>query len=278
MDYYDVLGVDSKAHDKDIKSAFREKAKRYHPDAGGDPEKFRQINEAYETLKDPSKRQQYDYSRNGAGRIHIRTNGGEFSDIFETVFRDLNGFVNPGFTQQRRNRTTKNKDLSVTVSITLRDTLSQQNRIISVRHLDGERVSTKITIPAGIRTKSTIRYNGLGDDSIKDIKPGDLFVQINVEPDPNYCIEDNKLFTNITVDAFQAIIGCRVELTTLEDKKILLNIPAGTQYGTVLAINGHGLPNKRMDRDKLFVRVLVKIPENLSQERLNTIRRFTESQ
>jgi len=276
MDYYNILEVEPTATDIAIKSAFKEKAKQMHPDAGGDAEDFKKINEAYAVLKDPQKRAEYDHFRSGNGRIHVNINGQQH-DIFNEMFNDLRGAFGDGgpFVHRRTyQRQTKNKDLNVSITIKLADLLKDQQRTISVRHLTGERKIIQITIPQGIRPETTIRYPGVGDNSIQELPPGDLYIHVDIEEHPRFIINGVDLLTTATIDCFDAIMGTAITVNSLEERKLNLKIPAGTQYGTIFSLDNQGLPNDINQRGKMLVKVLVNIPKNITQKQLNIIKSF----
>lgn len=277
MDYYEILGVKPTATDDEIKSAFRLKAKEYHPDRGGDKAKFQQINEAYDTLKDNSKRKQYDYTRSGArpNNFHFNINGQDFSgDQFGDVFADLHSVFGDHFGFRKARHPGRNKDLNVTVELELRDLINTVKKTLSIRHTTGERKLVDITLPPGAENNTTMRYRGLGDSAIPNLPPGDLFVGVRIKPERNFVAQGFNLMTTATIDAFMAMVGGKILVKTIDGKNISLTIPEGTQYGTVMSVPGYGLLDKSGIRANMLVQILVKIPENLTQDRLNTIRRM----
>ena len=131
MDYYQLLGVDKKASAAQIKNAFRNKAKSMHPDAGGDPEQFKKINEAYDTLKDNNKRAHYDHIQNATGRIHVNINGQQH-DIFSDIFRDMHEHFGqeqgPFASRRTYRRQQRNNDLHIEYKCMLEETLELQEK------------------------------------------------------------------------------------------------------------------------------------------------------
>lgn len=268
MNYYKVLGVNENADSDEIKSAYRKLAKVMHPDSGGDSEKFQQLSEAYDVLKDPVKRKQYD--------MQMRTRSG--TSAFSDIFSDLN---QSGFTwtvrTKRRSAQTKNKDLNVEVSITLAESLEDTEKIISVRHLTGDRKFVTITIPAGT-IEGFLKYSGLGDSSIQGLPPGDLHVKVRVNDFQGFDHDGIDLKKHITISVYQAILGGTVTMNSPWGKKLNVTIPPGTQHGTVLNVPGHGLPKFKDPNTigRLLLTVLIKIPENLTDEQLKMVRRLSE--
>ena len=275
MNYYTMLGVEPTASPDDIKSAFRAKAKQSHPDHGGSEEQFKQLNEAYDTLKDPHKRAAYDHSQTHMGSIHINVNGKQH-DIFTDVFRDLGDvFGNSGpFARAREyQRNFKNKDLSIAVKMRMAESLIKQDKTIKVRQLDGESKLVKITVPAGTMHGDTVRYNGLGDASNPEQPPGSLFINVVFEDIGDWHLEGCNTVVDCTINALDAIIGTSVTVYSVDGKQFTVNVPPGTQYGTVMRIPQKGLLNKKTGlRGDLKVVILTQIPTTLSEEELNIIR------
>ncbi len=265
MNYYDVLGLKPTCSVSDIQHAYRTLAKKHHPDNGGDVERFHAVNEAYEKLKDPHERAMFDHRNSRKQRYpDITHNGDVFDDMF-TIFGSA------GFHPSKREyqRAKINKNLGISVNVTLEELLSEQDKTVSIKHTDGSRHLVNFKIPRGVKNSTKIKYNGLGDSSNNNLPPGDLTVTIVVDEHDKFIRENNDLKMHLTVSVWDAIIGTVVQINTLDNKMINLNIPAGTQYGTTLKLPDHGMYNKQGNRGNLLVQVLVKIPENLSEQQLN---------
>jgi len=272
MNYYDVLGLKPTCSSDEIQTAYRRLAKQYHPDLGGDESKFHEISEAYDTLKNPHSRAAFDHKN--ARRQNIKINS-------ENVFDDMfSVFGSAGFHPSKReyHKAQRNKNLGITVDLTLEELLFTQEKTISVRHLDGSRHIVNITIPIGVTKGTKIKYSGLGDFTHKKIPPGDLTVTINILEDNKFVKDNNNLKMDFTISAWDAIIGTVVNIDTIDKTKLNLSVPAGTQHGTVLKIPKHGLKDKKSNRGDLLVRILIKIPENLSEQQLNICKKLREEQ
>jgi len=261
MNYYDVLGLEPTCTADDIQRAYRKLAKQHHPDSGGDVNKFHQISEAYDKLKDPHQRAMFDH-RNAR---NISINSGDVFDDMFTIFGSA------GFHPSKRQykKATRNKNLAITVCCTLEELLTQQEKTVSIKHINGSRHLVTLKIPPGVKNNTKIKYTGLGDKTHEHIAAGDLTVTIDVLEHTKFTRDDNDLCTNQTITVWDAILGSAVQIATLENKRLNLNIPAGTQHGTVLKIPGYGLPDKKGTRANMLVTVLVKIPENLTEQQLN---------
>jgi DnaJ-class molecular chaperone len=248
MDYYSILGVDRSADQNQIKKAYRELVKKHHPDQGGDAEQFKQINEAYETLKDPDRRSHYD---NPQTQYNFNSNfgGHPFEDLFESIFR-----------QQRRQM--RNRDIRIRVDIDLKDCLHGKSLVVSYMLGNSEQTNVTIEVPPGIKTGDTIRFQGLGDNSADQLPRGDLHAVINVRDVPGWRRENNDLFVNKTVNVLDLLTGCAIIVETLEGGKLSLTIPKGTKPETTFSMKGYGLPDVNTEsRGNLYVKIKADVPK-----------------
>lgn len=270
MNYYDVLGLDPTCSPKDIQTAYRKKAKEHHPDSGGDASTFHEVAEAYEVLKDPHKRAEFDHRNSRRQNIKINT-----SDVFDDMFTVFGG---AGFHPSKReyHRAKQNKNLAISIDCTLEEILADQQKTVSIKHTDGSRHLVNLKIPKGINAGTKIKYGELGDKTHKNLPAGDLTVTVNVVEHEVFTREGDNLKMHLTLGAWDAIIGTVVQITTIENKTINLNVPAGTQYGTTLKISKHGMYSKQSARGDLLVQVLVKIPENLTEQQLNICKKLRD--
>ena len=276
--YYDMLGVTEDASNEQIKKAFKGIAKKEHPDRGGNEIKFKEANEAYDTLKDTKKRHEYDtlrkygQSMGGQGGNFHFTSGDFFSDdIFENFF---SGFGGPGVrTRSFRSRQRANKSISVRMAISIKEAMNNNEKTISYNLPSGREEFATVKIPAGVQNGITFKYKGMGDDSIKSVPRGDLLVQMSVLDSDGYTRKGNDLYTTKTIDCFQAIRGIELQLNTLTDTIIKIQVPPGTQPETLILCKGQGMPiHKTLNiRGNLYVRINIIIPE-LSQTDLKKIK------
>ena len=277
-DFYNTLGVSEDASNKEIKKAFKDIAKKEHPDTGGDEKVFKEANEAYDTLKDTRKRQEYDtirkYGQNSGGQggnFHFHTsNFGE--DMFEDFFAGF-GFNNQGNTRTFRTRQRQNKSVNVRMSISIKEAMNTNEKTISYKLPSGREEFATVKIPAGVQHGITFKYKGMGDNSIGSMPRGDLMVQMSVLDSDGYTRKGNDLYTTKTIDCFQAIRGIELHLKTLTDTIIKIQVPPGTQPETLILCKGQGMPiHKTLNiRGNLYVRINIIIPK-LSQTDLNKIK------
>lgn len=268
MNYYEVLGVPKTATPEEIKRAYRKLASQHHPDKGGDTAKFQQVEEAYRTLSDPQKRQEYDNPapQMGPGGFHFNFGNADLNDIFAQF-----GFGAGGPFARHAQR--RNPDIRTEIVLGLQETLYNQNKTVSVRTASGERQNVDVQIPKGITSGTTIKYPGLGDNMFQNLPAGDLYITVNVLRHPNYQVAGLDLITNLTIDCFQAIIGSEQTVIGLDGKTFIIKTPAGCQNGTKLKISGEGLHGFQQDtKGNLLVQVTVTVPTNLSNEQLDLVR------
>lgn len=290
-DYYKILGVDRNASEAEIKSAFRKLALQYHPDRNPGnkqaEEKFKEINEAYEVLSDPEKRQRYEnlgdsYTRwqqrggapgnfnwgewttapGGGGGVRYDVGniedlfggGGGFSDFFQSIFGGLGGTAT-------RQRTRQAPTYQQDVQITLDEAFRGAERTVVI---DNRRLQMKI--PAGARTGTKVRMAGAGPNG-PDGRPTDLYLNIEVLPDQRFERQGDDLYTDANLDLYTAVLGGEVKVPTL-DGAVVLTIPAGTQPGQTFRIGGRGMPQLRNPsaRGDLYARIKVQIPRKLTPE------------
>jgi len=288
-DYYDVLGVNKNADDKELKSAYRKLAKRYHPDANpNDPEaetRFKEVSEAYDVLKDPEKRQAYDrFGHNfrnftgggsnpyGGGAPNVNYDDMPFGDIFDSIF----GNAQRG--QGRRNSGNvrfeygpfgggggvgaEGRDIEHDVTISLREAYEGTTRYITK---DGRRI--KVTIPAGANDGTKVRLSGEGEPGRGGGKAGDLYLVVSLESDSIFERDGDDLYVDVPVDAFTAMLGGSAKVPTME-RDVKVKIAPGTQSGLKLRLTGKGMPKlKKKDKHgNLYARIQVTVPENLTDE------------
>ena len=241
--YYEVLGVKEDASDADIKKSFRKLAQKHHPDRGGNEEKFKELNEAYDTLKDSKKKEEYDNMRNWQSRGGNFTSGFPFQDlgdipgglgaVFQHVFNE--GF-GPG-------RGQSNRAITVQLDVTLEEIYRGAEKQLELQLPNGQVRSVNVNIPAGIQHGTRIRYAGLGEASHPQIPTGDLILIINELHKKDWQREGDDLITIATMDVFDAILGCELHISHLDGKLLNIKVPTGTQSGQRIRIKGKGIIN-----------------------------------
>lgn len=277
MTYYETLGVAKDATQDDIKKAYRKLASQHHPDKGGDKEKFQEIQAAYNTLGDDQKRQQYDMQQNGFGgggnfrEFHFHS--GDINDIFRSF-----GFGMDPFAHHRQN-TRRNKDLRIEIPIPLVTTLKEQSKHIQVKTTNGETSTLEVKIPRGITNGTQIKYSGLGDNLFNTLPRGDLYIQFSVHGAENFYVNNIDLHTRASVNCLLATVGGKVTVAGLDGRQFELTLPKGTQPGMKFRIPQQGLYQMNTDtRGDLYIEIDVTVPQNLTEDQLETIQSIINQQ
>lgn len=286
-DFYQRLGVARGASADDIKKAYRKLARQYHPDHNpGDKaaeEKFKQLNEAFEVLSDPSKRRLYDEFGDDAAKLGWDEKKAEQFRAFRTAgprgpggmpfdFHsaggdgagvDFESLLQEMFGGQRRGRARGPRaggDVAAELTVSLADAVLGAERAIM---LGGRRLSVKI--PAGVDTGSRIRLAGQGEPGERGGPPGDLFLDVTVEPHPLVRREGQHLFMDLPVTAKEAALGAEVTVPVFGGSG-KVTVRPGTQSGTKLRLRGKGVPGLRGGHaGDLYLVVMVKLPEHLDE-------------
>ena len=289
--YYDILGVKRDATQDDIKKAFRKLAAKYHPDAGGDEAKFKEVSEAYTTLSDANKRKEYDQllmfggipgadfggsgGRNRGGYTYTG-NGGDWSDIFENIRSGDGAFGGFDFSTifggqpgggARANQPTKGGDLTMTIEVTADEAFKGAQR--KVRYTipsSGEKQSLTVKVPAGAIDGGKLRYRGRGEYGVNGGARGDLVITTKVEEHPIFKRDGADVRMELPISMFEAALGATVDVPTPDGTTCRLKIPAGTQDGKTFRFRDLGAPNVKRKGSKgaLYVKVRVKVPTRLS--------------
>ncbi len=255
-DHYSTLGVPQNATPDEIKKAYRKLANKHHPDKGGDQAKFKDISVAYDTLSDPQKKAEYDQMRMGGPQVRF-TSGGfqDFNDIFGGgspfgaghPFGDIFGHPRG----MRRNR-----DLNIQCQITLLDSFNGKQLEANYTLPSGRPQTVVINVPPGVSHGETIRYQGLGDDSMPQVPRGNLNVTIVVLPDTNFARRGDDLYTTLHISPIDAMIGCRKKVKYIDGTEKEIAVRPGIETGVEFASNGFGFTNPHNGNKGRFVTVI----------------------
>jgi curved DNA-binding protein len=268
-DYYATLGVEKTASQDEIKKAYRKLVRKYHPDVSKHKdatEKTKEINEAYDVLGDAEKRAAYDELGQGrrAGQeftpppdwgTQFDFGGADANDFFSDLFahagrragrgggRGFGGGGGGGGFQMR------GEDIHATIAIDLRDAYQGASRTISLRvpqHDEQGRVTMQdktlsVNIPKGVTPGQQLRLAGQGHPGVGGGAPGDLYLEIQLEPDPRYRVEGTNVYENVPVAPWEAALGASVSVPT-PSGAVEVTIPPGSQSGRKLRLKGRGIP------------------------------------
>ena len=306
-DYYKILEVPRTASQEEMKKAYRKLAMKYHPDrnkgAKGAEAKFKDINEAYAVLSNAEKRKQYDlFGAEGFQKRYTQEDifrDFDFSGIFrefgfgggtQNVFSQMFGGSGRGYSGARgsshdspfggfeaRGRATKGQDLIYELPLTLEETFSATNKVISYQ-TSGKQETVSVKIPPGISTGKKLRLPGKGQPDPHGGPNGDLYVQIKILDHPLFKREGDDLLLTQEIRLTEAIEGAEIEVSTIDKKTLRLKIPPGTQANARFRLKGYGMPC--MDgggRGDTYVQVVIGVPQKLNKMQKALIKEMAEA-
>src|SRR5690554_305738 len=282
-DYYDVLGVSKQASLDEIKKAYRQLAKKYHPDVSKEPnaeEKFKEVQEAYDTLSDEQKRANYDQFGHDGNPFGGQGFGGfegfggfdgfgSFSDIFSQFFG--------GGRRRDPNAPRDGADIEKTIILEFMEAALGTNKTIKVEVEEDESTTnftrvrrTKtvdVTIPAGVDDDMTLRVPGYGHGGTRGGRPGNLHLTFRIRPHKIFKRRGLDVILEVPISLTQAVLGAQIDIPTIYDE-VSLKIPSGTQSQTIFRMRGKGMKDPRNPNivGDQHVVVEVQIPKNISNE------------
>jgi len=237
-----------------IKRAYKEQAKKHHPDRGGDANKFAEISNAYDILKDPDKRAFYDHTGSTTPQSGFtqQRQGFGFEDIFANMFRQ---------------QTQRQAEARINISISLKDSIAGGKRIIGVNTPQGTS-SVEIDIPRGVVHGESIRYPKAAPGNI------DLVVNFRIQGDRNWQRNGLDMHTEREVDFWTLILGGDITVVDVLGKKYDVRIPPKTNPGTVVRLGSAGVFRDRHNPGDIFVKIKATMPRNIPEEVINTIKKY----
>jgi len=302
-DYYQILGVARTASEQEIKTAYRKMARKYHPDANkNDPtaeDRIKEINEAYEVLKDQDKRQKYDqlgqnwkagdnfrpppdtsgfsFDFGNMGNMGSMGNMGggaaSFSDFFESLFGQTFGTPGQGpragGTAGQAGAAAARKrslDQEADIELVVEELAQGARRTLQVTAQGGKTKTIEVKIPKGMRAGKKVRVPGEGATFPGGTEKGDLYLRIKVRPHKYYTIDGDNLVVELAISPPQAVVGGEVTVTTIGGP-MTIKVPAGTQGGRMLRLKGQGLPTvDNKGSGDLLIRTKITIPTTVSDK------------
>lgn len=258
QDHYKTLGVERNASPDAIKKAYRQKASLYHPDKeGGSKVKFQEVEEAYRTLSDPLKRQNYD-NPSPFGQPGFSGFGRHDTPFdMDAIFNMFGARFNQPHQQQMRRA-------QMTLWVTLEDIARGGPRTISVGTHQGTH-AVEIEIPQGIDDGSNVQYGGVGPGGM------DLIISFRIHPNPKWQRHGQNLITDQPVSIWDLILGSELPIKDILGNSLMLTIAPNTQPGSVLRLRGRGLSTRSAEPGDLLVRVQAQIPKDINPELLALI-------
>jgi curved DNA-binding protein len=285
-DYYESLGVPRDASAEDIRRAYRKLARQHHPDVSKEDdaeERFKEVSEAYEVLRDDEKRERYDrlganwksgqdvsgaegfegFNGFGGDNVRVDFGGGDFSDFFDGFF----GGGGRGARGRGGGFSTRGGDHEATLELSLEEAARGGKRKITL----GDGRDYEVNIPAGVRDGQRIRLAGQGGEGMGGGPAGDLFLRVRVKPHPRFRVEGKSLHTDLRLAPWEAALGATVAVPTL-DGSTRVKVPPGSSCGRKLRLRGEGMAG-----GDLYARVRIDVPKELSSDERELWERLAET-
>lgn len=296
QDYYEILGVKRDANEKQIKSAYRQAARKYHPDVNKEPsarEKFQEATEAYEVLSDPEKRKKYDQFGHAAPHFAgqggprqaytqyggVRAGGGgfSFSDFFggggsgfggmslDDILSALGGGGARRAQAQAQQAPRRGADIEHEVTIDFMQAVFGMTATLRMQRPGTASPETiDVKIPAGVKDGSRVRVRGKGSSGRGN--DGDLYIKIHVRPHPYFRREGDDIYLDVPLSITEAALGAKVEVPTI-DGMTKMTVPPGTSTGRKLRLREKGIQRAgSTERGNQYVVFQVMVPETLSEK------------
>lgn len=289
QDYYEALEVPRTASQEDIRRAYRRLARKYHPDVNKEPgaeDRFKQISEAYEVLRDEEKRARYDRlganwksgqdvsgadgfdeafrSSDGFSDVRVDFGGGDFSDFFEGLFGQRGGrggARGAGGRAGFEGFSMRGGDQEAVLELTLEEAATGGKRRISL----GDGRDFEVEIPHGVRDGQRIRLAGQGSGGAGRGPPGDLYLRVRIKPHSRFRVQGRDLYVDLPVAPWEAALGAEVPVPTLSGN-VTMKVPAGSSTGRRLRLRGQGLPSPDGSAGDLYAVLAVHVPKRLTMK------------
>lgn len=267
--YYKILGLDtSHVSAEEIRQAYRQSAKKYHPDLNiGDnlaEEKIKDINEAYKILSVSSSKRKYDRiwnSKFGKGPKAF-SNKSQKNAIFSIFLGNIEN-DKKNVKSKVKLKPKKGDNIETEINVNIYDAFFGLDKQISLKNIDGTSKIYTVKIPKGIRNGEKIRLIGQGKEGINGGKTGDLLIKINIENDPKFRLKGYDIYTDLLLTPWEAALGTRTTVKTIDDETNIY-IPEGIQTGEKIRIPNKGYYTSNSERGDLIAEVKVVVPKHLS--------------
>ena len=275
-DYYKILNLESsKITPQELKIAYREAAKKYHPDININDqfaeERFKDINEAYRVLSNSTSKRKYDRIwNNNVGKKKKyeesqRKNGSKFSEFFTMFFGNIVGEEEKTDNKVKKKIPIRGENVETEINMSIEETYYGSEKKISLRTLKGKMKTFVVKVPAGIRNQEKIRLIGQGKAGINGGKNGDLFIKVNIQNSKRFRLEGIDLYTDLRLTPWEAALGTRATIDTI-DVTAAVYVPKGIESGEKVRIQGKGYKDGKGGRGDLIAEVKIIVPKELTTE------------
>lgn len=285
-DYYKILGLETnKVTIDQIKVAYRDQAKKYHPDlnkeSGISEERIKDINEAYKILSNPSTRRKYDRMWNGRIRKKknkkkqkAETSGSIIKDFLAILFGE--NFIKKDKKPKETKVKIKGENVETDVEITIEEAYFGTNKKIALRAIDGKMKQIEVKVPAGILENERIRLIGLGKAGKNGGKNGDLLIRVKMNSNLDLKLLGYDIYTNLKITPWEAALGKKIKMNVLnEDINIL--IPPCTSSGEVIKVKEKGYKDGKGTRGDLLIEIKIVLPKNINEEQKKLYKELASS-
>ena len=283
-DYYKILGLQSnRVTMAEIKTAYREQAKKYHPDVNisnkRNEERFKDINEAYRVLSDSVSKRKYDRMwhrnigrKNSSYQESKREKGSITSDFFNMFFGNIEEEKSAVRTKKSA---CKGENVETEIDISIEDAFRGKEQTIGVRTVEGKLKKFKVQVPPGIQNNEKIRIVGQGKPGTGGGKNGDLFIRVKIKNNERFTLEGYDLRTNLYLTACEAALSTKVTINGINED-VSVYVPAGIQSGEKIEIEDRGYKDGKGGRGKLILDTKIMIPKKPNEEELKLFQKFNE--
>lgn len=278
-DYYRILELKTNRVSIDeIKASYRELAKKYHPDVNikdkQAEERFKDINEAYRVLSDVKSKRKYDrmwntYIGNKKQKEYEeskRANDSVFSDFFNMFFGNVKDNSEENVEKKNKKTAIKGENIETEISVGIEDAYHGTSKKIALRTVDGKMKTFSIKVPTGIRNNEKVRLIGQGKEGQNGGKNGDLLIRVKIEDNSKFKLRGCDLYTDLFLTPWEAALGSRVKVSSIDNEIVSLCIPAGMQSGERVKIPQKGYKDGKGGRGDLVVETKIVVPKMLTEE------------
>ena len=282
-DYYKILELEnSRVTIEQIKTAYRKQAKKYHPDVNvGNKlaeERIKDVNEAYRVLSDPATKRKYDRTWNynigyKQKKAKQKTSGEVAGEFFNMFFG--NAQLKEEIAQSKI-PPVKGENIETEIKISIEDGFYGVEKKIALKDLDGKTRAITVKVPEGIQNGEKIRLIGQGKTGKNGGKNGDLYIKINIEDGKKYKLNGKDLYTTVPISPWEAALGTKAKVNSIDDTKTAIYIPNGIQSGETIEIPQKGYKTPKGERGNLIAQIQIVVPEKLTKEERDMFKRLKE--